>query len=217
MRSVDKTTLTFGFILEIILISIISHSYRRALVHRNFAFWGLSFMIFLFHLRSLVFYTFAHYSPFVIYLSFISLVFLGILLFYASSPIFFPRIQWWEYDFRYRGDLKGEVIKEVEGEDKHWEIRLTDLRRFAACVESFESLNPGDEVKIKVYFKNNVYFLPFIIISKKIFIPGRPIKYGLKLASENTSVKSDYLDLKSSWDNSRKVKLREKFSRLKEK
>jgi ribosomal protein S1 len=67
-------------------------------------------------------------------------------MYFLSSPIYYPRVSWWEYDFRYRDDLKIEVKSFEDVID----ARLTDLRRQAGCVAIFEELKIGQEIKVQV-------------------------------------------------------------------
>lgn len=128
-----------------------------------------------------------------------------------SSPLFYPRVQWWEYDFRYRGDLKTMV----KHQDKTYEARLTDLRRDAGCVELFENLSIDDTIKLEIDFNGKVYGISAIVKTITELLPGRPLRYGVKIDIKDVHHKNNFLDLKRSWSESNKVKLRRKFTKIK--
>ncbi|MCO4755536.1 MAG: hypothetical protein KC478_13725, partial [Bacteriovoracaceae bacterium] len=145
-------------------------------------------------------------------LGFLSGLFLSINCYIMSSPIFFPRVQWWEYDFRYRGDLKS-LIK-LPG--RNIESRVTDLRRNAACVESFAPLDLGTSVELEVEHDGVVYIVPASIRTSKEYVKGRPIRYGIIFDLSDEHNKSQFQKLRKLWNRNKKVKIRNKFTELKE-
>ena len=93
------------------------------------------------------------------------------------SPLFYPRITWWEYDFRFRGELKIDA----QVNDKDIPGRLTDLRRKAGCIVLFEKLQPGEEFTIN-YRKDDdeVNTYPVKVMSRRGSTLGRGYTYGVK-------------------------------------
>ncbi len=75
-----------------------------------------------------------------------SAVLLGIEMYKLYGPIYYPLVNWWEYDFRFRSDVKVLVSLPdqamVEG-------RLTDLRRKAGCVVLFDEMHVGDTLALR--------------------------------------------------------------------
>lgn len=210
-RTFDQTIIEFGFLFEIIIIFGAFNFYFKAQKNRNYAFWGISALLGLFFLKFLLKYTFVHYNLLILYLTFLAILFLAINCYIMSSPLFFPRVQWWEYDFRYRGDLKS-ILKIAE---KSYKSRITDLRRGAACVESFENIALNEEVTVE-YSNHNIYFeLVGVIKTSKEIIQGRPIRYGVEFYLRNDREKANYDGLLKVWNSTNRLKIRRKFEDLK--
>ena len=179
---------------------------------RNYSFWGISFLLGLYLLKVILKYTFIDYQIFILYFGFLAVLFLGINCYIMSSPLFFPRVQWWEYDFRYRGDLKSFI----KIGDKIIESRVTDLRRDAACVESFEAIDLDSKIDLEVEHDGSIYMAPATVKTSKEIIKGRPIRYGIVFDLKNEEFRSSYQTLKKLWAKNKKVKIRRKFGELKE-
>ncbi len=212
MRLHERSIIEFNFLLEILILSFIFNSYFKAQKQRNYSFWGISFLLGIYLLKAILKYTFVDYQIYILYFAFLAAFFLAINCYIMSSPLFFPRVQWWEYDFRYRGDLKS-FIKVGE---KIIESRVTDLRRDAACVESFELLDLGSRIDLEVEHNGGLYMAPAIVKTSKEVIKGRPIRYGIVFDLKDENFKANYQTLKKLWAKNKKVKIRRKFSELKE-
>jgi hypothetical protein len=141
-----------------------------------------------------------------LYLTGLSL--LGVEVYILSSPIYYPRVMWWEYDFRYRTDLKVDIFSEATEKS---ESRITDLRRNAGCIASFEEIKPGTIIKVESprYFKG---ILEVEIISKRIYSLGRPFSYGVKFCLNNPEEVSAYNDLLNFWKNESIERRQRKFT-----
>ncbi|MEX0798983.1 MAG: hypothetical protein WD025_06045, partial [Bacteriovoracaceae bacterium] len=109
VRTHERTFIEFNFILEFSLLIALFNFYFKAQKQRNYSFWGISMLLGLYLLKVILKYTFIDYQIFILYLAFLAALFLFINCYIMSSPLFFPRVQWWEYDFRYRGDLKSFI------------------------------------------------------------------------------------------------------------
>lgn len=203
----DRTFLNFGFLIELILLVLAFNFYFKAQKNRNYAYWTLSFFIGLYILLDLLRFTFVHYDILVLYIGFLAFIFLFINCYVMSSPLFYPRVQWWEYDFRYRGDLKAHL----RFEDQLYFARLTDLRRGAACVEAFDYLPLNSKVELEAEFENDIFVLKGVIKTNKEVVPGRPLRYGLKFELEDPESRKTLSKLISIWNKNIKVKLRNKF------
>lgn len=211
IRSHEKTFFTFSFIFEFFILSILFNFYFRAQKNRNYAYWGISICIFIYLLRAILQYTFVDYNALILYFSFLSSIFLIINIYIMSSPLFYPRVQWWEYDFRYRGDLKATVNLNND----EYDSRVTDLRRDAVCVEVFESLNVDQNVSLNIFFENKNYKIDGTIKTITQLLPGRPFRYGVKVDLKELASKQDFNELRRGWSDSNKVKLRKKFTKIK--
>lgn len=212
VRTHERTIVEFNFLLEFVILCALFNFYFRAQKQRNYSFWGISLILGLYLLKVVLKYTFIDYQIFILYLSFLASLILIINCYIMSSPLYFPRVQWWEYDFRYRGDLKSYI----KLSDKVIESRVTDLRRDAACVESFDRIDLDTSIELEVEHDGDVYVTPAKVKTSKETIKGRPIRYGIVFDLKNEKVRSDFSKLKKLWNRNKKVKIRRKFSELKE-
>lgn len=212
VRIHEKNFVELNFLLEIFIIGAVFNAYFKAQKQRNYSFWGISFLLGLFLLQNVVKYTFEDYQIFILYIAFLAGIFLTINCYIMSSPLFFPRVQWWEYDFRYRGDLKSFI----KLKDEVIESRVTDLRRECACVESFNRIDLGSEFELEMEHEDKNYVIPAIVKTSKEVIKGRPIRYGIEFDLEDEKNKAQYDDLKEIWASNKKAKIRTKFKDLKE-
>jgi hypothetical protein len=211
IRGHERTFFTFSFMVEFLILIVLFNFYFQAQKNRNYAYWGITFFIGVYLLRAILQYTFMEYNALIIYFSFLSMIFLGINVYIMSSPIFYPRVQWWEYDYRYRGDLKAIT----ENENESFESRLTDLRRDSGCIELFEPLEVGSKISVTVEHDGKKYQLPAIVKTRTQIIPGRPLRYGIKIDYIDNTNKNDFVELKRKWNETNRVKLRKKFSEIK--
>jgi hypothetical protein len=155
------------------------------------------------------FYTFKIYdfNLIIIYLAALGLIALESYL--ISSPVFYPRVPWWEYDFRYRGDLKINVSHKGE----NLEGRLTDLRRGAGCVLLFENIEIQDEVSIYPLDYDIGIELIAEIKNKREELVGRGISYGVKFVFNSEEQEKQYKRLTKLWTESKIIKKRHKFKK----
>ena len=131
-------------------------------------------------------------------------------MYILSSPIYYPRVSWWEYDFRYRDDLKIEV---KEG-DHQYVARLTDLRRYAGCVAVFEELKLGDEITIIAKVDDASVSLRGQVMSKRRDLIGRPLIYGVQFKFDSRSNKKRYIQLVRLWKKEKNSKRKLKFAHV---
>jgi len=95
-------------------------------------------------------------------------------------------VNWWEYDFRFRHDLK---IK-IEGDnEKEFEGRLTDLRQGAGCILSFEDFEVGKKIKIKISSESPQQIYEAEIKSSRRNIDGRPKIYGVYFTNNDKEIR----------------------------
>lgn len=136
-----------------------------------------------------------------------SMALLGILAYSLWTPIFYPVVSWWEYDFRYRDDLKIKVEKDDEKSDG----RLTDLRRQAGCVASFKDFNLGEILTIEPFDDLKTMRFKVEVMSKRKYSVGRPFNYGVRFILDNNSDTSLFYSFVKFWKSERKLKLKKKF------
>lgn len=208
VRAHEETLFHFSFIVELILLGIVFKFYFQAQKFKNYAYWGITFLLGVLLVKNIFYYTFLNHDLFILYITFLAFMFLGINSYVMSSPLFYPRVQWWEYDFRYRGDLK-TLIKL---EHSHYEARLTDFRRSACCVEAFDYIDLDREITLEILYKDKTYIIDGVIKTNKVIVPGRPIRYGIKFDINNEDIKVVYNTIRTIWNENKRAKIRSKFS-----
>jgi hypothetical protein len=147
-------------------------------------------------------------NPMIGLLFLISMVFIGIACYIVSSPLYYPRFHWWEYDFRFRADIRCWV--EVDG--KQYRGRISDLRRGAACLELFHHTTIGHPIQISVEILNQNFTLFSEVRSKREPIIGRAIIYGVKFVNYDLEQDQRLKFLTNYWKESKKMKIRSKFA-----
>lgn len=205
---VTQSVLNFSFIFQFIVLLVTYNFYYTALNNLFYSFWNISLILASYYVVSLSrnFLVIGH--PFIGLLFLISLIFLGVCCFIISSPLYFPRVHWWEYDFRFRADIRCWV--EIEGQQHR--ARLSDLRRGAACLEVFNHLNVGSPVLINVEILNQNFTLYGEVRSKRETIVGRAIIYGVKFVNNDLEQSQRLRLLTNYWKESKKLKIRNKFA-----
>lgn len=211
VRTHERSIIDFGFIVELALLILVFRFYFQAQKNRNYAYWGISFLVAGYILMNVLHYTFIDYNIFILYISFLAAIFLGINSYVMSSPLFYPRVQWWEYDYRYRGDLKTLVTQK----DERFEGRLTDLRRGSGCVEVFNYVELDSDITLEVKLYEKIYIISGTVKTTRQITPGRPIRYGIKFDLTYESTKKIYNEIVKVWDEIKKAKIRTKFSEIK--
>lgn len=136
-----------------------------------------------------------------------ALVILCLETYILSSPIYYPRISWWEYDFRYRDDVK---IKVAVQEHKGIEGRLTDVRRGAGCVALFEELDIGTIVEVDIDLEEIDVELKGEVMSKRQYSVGRPWRYGVRFILDDQSEEA-YEKFSHFWKKHKHSKMVSKF------
>ncbi len=180
----------------------------KALKSLYYSFWTFSSALFLFVGVS-TYHSFviagAH-GPFYFYL--LALALFIVELISLHSPIYYPLINWWEYDFRFRSEIKIRVITKLGDE---FDGRLTDLRRMAGCVVLFEELKSTDIIKIVTKDKFHEIQINGEVISKRNPLPGRGIQYGVRFLYQGTDEKKSISDFVKYWHRHRKMLSKMRF------
>ena len=131
-------------------------------------------------------------------------------MYLLSSHLYYPQISWWEYDFRYRDDLK---ITVKLGENEML-ARLTDLRRHAGCVAMFEEIKLGEEILFNAALDDENIVLRCIVMSKRRDVIGRPLIYGVQFKFDSKSSKKRYINLERLWKKQKNNKRKMKFAHV---
>lgn len=181
--------------------------YYKTIKHRYYTYWSFSIILFFYLLFKIneQFFELHHAHIGVLYL--ISTFILITKMYILSSPIYYPRVSWWEYDFRYRDDLKIQV----KAHETESDARLTDLRRHAGCVALFEELKLGEEIAINAKVDDVSVNLRGYVMSKRKEMIGRPIIYGVQFKFDSRTNKKRYDQLVRLWVTQKNKKRKLKF------
>ena len=208
---VTQSVLNFSFIFQLGLLLLTYNFYYNALTNLYYSYWNISLILGIYYLVSLSrnFLVVGH--PLIGVVFCISLIFLLISSYIISSPLYYPRVHWWEYDFRFRADIRCFV----EIDNQQFRGRLSDLRRGAACLELFQNIHVGHPIQINLEILNQNFTLFAEVRSRRETIVGRSIIYGLKFVNSDLEQRQRLRLLTNYWNESKKIKIRNKFSSIK--
>ncbi len=200
-----------GSIFLIICFTLIYRLYYKTVKNIYYTFWSFSIFIGLYFSIGLIENAIYFQLGSLRYAYTLGLMLLGIECYILSSPIYFPRVRWWEYDFRYRNDLKIQAKykkKTIEG-------RLTDVRRLAGCVVLFESVKVGDTFGVQIEEEEyKPLSLHAEVMSKREYSIGRGYTYGVRFSLDDIKQKQEFIELARNWKNDRLAKARLKFKNI---
>lgn len=205
---VTQSVLNFSFIFQLILLFVAYNFYYSALSNLFYSYWNMSLIFAIYYLVSLSRNFLVLGNPMIGLLFLVSLGCIGVACYIVSSPLYYPRFHWWEYDFRFRADIRCWV--EIDG--KQFRGRLSDMRRGAACLELFNTMSVGHPIQISVEILNQNFTLFAEVRSKREPIIGRSIIYGVKFINSDLEQKQRLKFLTNYWNESKKIKIRNKFT-----
>jgi hypothetical protein len=205
---VDNPKFRIG--LRLVFFLWLAKPYYKTIKHRYYTYWTFSALLFTYLLFKIYeqFFLLNHEHIGILYL--ISIFILILKMYLLSSPIYYPQISWWEYDFRYRDDLK---ISVKSGEND-FSARLTDLRRQAGCVAMFEEIKLGEEIVVNAALDEDNVLLRGIVMSKRRDVIGRPLIYGVQFKFDSKSNKKRYIALELLWKKQKNSKRKMKFAHV---
>lgn len=198
----------FGFLVRVILILYFYSLYKKTLQNLLYTFWSFTFFCAIFFAIGVVQNSLGEIRPELLVFYSLGLALLMVEAYIMGSPIYFPRVRWWEYDFRYRGDLKIEVIHA----DRPFQGRLMDVRRSAGGLILFEEFELKDKLLIKVVLPDREVRLPARIFSKREPVVGRGVHYGVGFELESPFEKRTYALLRKFWKNHFSMRLKLKYA-----
>ena len=134
---------------------------------------------------------------------------LGMEIFILNSPIYYPKVNWWEYDFRFRHDLKVNITSK----DRKIKGRLIDLRRDAGCIVLFDNIKIGGFFLL-AFNPGKKETLNIEIISRREEMIGRGIHYGVLFHFNSHEEKLLFDKLKKEWKQEKYSKKRLKFKKV---
>lgn len=202
-----KETFNFFFMLKIITWGVIYNFHFKTFYRLDLFYWIFSTLIFCYQLWGFFFAIVATHSYSLFYMYLTSNIALWLELYIMSSPIFFPRTLWWEYDVRYRSDLKIEVEVHNQSQVEAFNGRMTDIRRSAACVVLFQDVPLKKKIYIKTNHENKIIELAAVVLSKREYSFGRGITYGVKFLLKTNDQKKLFKSFSEEWKGHRNKKL----------
>ena len=183
----------WGDIFQLFFFLCFYRFYFFTLKELNYSFWAFSFFVGLYLLFQLMIsvWIWDSYSFLSSFLGLVMLIFEAYLL---STPIYYPKINWKEYDFRYRYELKvniscGEIKKEG---------RLIDLGRSSGCVVLFDDFDLGENLILNSRWNTRV-------VSKREDIIGRGIYYGINFSIDSHEDRLMFQELLKEWKERKKT------------
>lgn len=200
----------FRHVIKLIFFLYLSKPYYKTIKHRYYTFWSFSAALIIFLLYKINEQYFQLHQPHIGFLYLVSALILITKMYLLSSPIYYPRVNWWEYDFRFRDDLK---IK-VKIDEEEVQARLTDLRRHAGCLAIFEEVELGKEVTITATVEGETVNLRGFVMSKRRELIGRPYIYGVQFKFDNRRNKKRYSLLKKIWNKDKNLKKKIKIEHV---
>lgn len=203
-------------LLKMMLLLVVYQFFFRTLRNLFYTFWTFSVFIAIYFIVIMCQAYFLEGAPVVGYFCALALFFLIWECYLLSSPIYYPLVHWWEYDFRYRHDLKIEI----NHEGMSFPGRLTDLRRGAGCIVSFDDFPSRKNLSIKTVLKHTDSHIDHIILigelmSKRGNSIGRGFIYGVHFILKNEQEKKAYKTLMQYWRRERSMRMRSKFTQKK--
>ena len=199
-----------GFLLfpKLIILGIFYRLLLRTQRKLHYSYWSFSVILLIYIAVSLngIASFQEHFYLSLCYL--LAMVFLSSEMYSLFSPVYYPLIRWWEYDFRYRDDLK--VTVDVKGEKLPG--RLTDLRRGAGCVALFAEHHRGALLKIDLDKNDKIEPMQAIVVSRRQYSLGRPYTYGVKFKLPTENEKKKYYSLVKHWKNRKRLVKKLKYS-----
>lgn len=193
---------------KILFIMIYYRMFYKTIKYLYYTYWTFSLGIFLYLFANIFFLENTLNVPGLNYIYFFAIIFLCVEMYTLSSPIYYPVVNWWEFDFRYRHDLP--VIVEL---DSKMEGRLTDLRRGAGCILLFETLYVGQSIKIELPEEYGDISLTAEVMSKRYHSVGREIKYGVRFIFDSKDEKNAFNSLSKLWRSELSRKKKMKFEK----
>jgi hypothetical protein len=197
-----------GYVIRLFFFIYFMRPYQKTIKNRYYTYWTFSAMLFVYLLVKINEQLFQMHHGHIGVLYVIAALILILKMYILSSPIYYPRVSWWEYDFRYRDDLKITVKKS----EQILEARLTDLRRLAGCVALFEELKLGEEIIVNAKVRDESVTLRGQIMSKRRELLGRPLIYGIQFKFDSRTNKKRYGMLEKMWKKEKNSKRKSKFA-----
>ena len=132
--------ISYGFIgleglFKLIIFAFVYRLYFRVIQNLYYSYWTFSVFLMTYLLVGFFQGVFTFQTSIISYNYLLAILFLFMEMYTLSSPIYYPMVKWWIYDFRYRNDVKIFVYQFSDTrKEKKINGRLTDVRRGAGCI-----------------------------------------------------------------------------------
>ena len=215
--------MAYGFIggnaiLKLFLMGFVYRLYFRVIQNLYYSYWTFSFLLMLYLGIGLFQGIFIFKTPIIIYNYLLAMLFLFVEMYTLSSPIYYPMIKWWIYDFRYRNDVKITVYHSSDHrKEKKISGRLTDVRRGAGCITLFEDFRIGDSLFILLSTDYRDLDFKVELVSKRETLMGRGITFGIKFTFRSDEEKEAFGRFVHDWQEEDLQKRRSRFKVVKKK
>jgi len=199
----------FWGLVKIVLFALFYRFFFKTVKNLNYSYWTFCCMLVIYLLTGIYFV--ALYNEIWGLMNIYLLIFVVLLVqtYILSSPIYYPRVSWWEYDFRYRDDQKVTVKKE----DKEYECRLSDLRRSAGCLQSFEAFKNTEKLELVIGQDGSEKSFQIEVMSSRQYSLGRPKSYGIKFLFSNENEKNTFMRICNDVKKEKKFITKQRFKK----
>ncbi len=204
MTEIIAGPIKFRLFVRLIFFLWFVKPYLSTIKNRYYTYWSFSVVLAVHIVFKINEQFFVMDRPHIAWIYLVAEAVLFINMFLLSSPIYYPIVSWWEYDFRYRDDLK--ITVKPEHADIDLDARLTDLRRHAGCVSVFDEFKIGDQISIKATLGDESVILKGIVMSKRREYFGRAWNYGVQFKFEGKIAKKRYEQLGKLWKKGKNTK-----------
>ncbi len=179
----------FWGLVKVVLFTLFYRYFFKTVKNLNYSYWTFCCLLVIYLLTGIYFVAFYNEVWGLMNLYFLIFIILGIQVYILSSPIYYPRVSWWEYDFRYRDD---QIVK-IKKDEKEFECRLSDLRRSAGCLQSFEVFKNTQKLELIIGKDGSEKSFDIEIMSSRQYSLGRPKSYGIKFLFNNDKAKDVFM------------------------
>ena len=209
--------ISYGFIglegvFKLVIFTFIYRLYFRVIQSLYYSYWTFSVCLMLYLIVGFFQGIFTFQTSIISYNYLLAILFLFMEMYTLSSPIYYPMVKWWIYDFRYRNDVKILVYQFSDvRREKKINGRLTDVRRGAGCITLFEDFPIGEP--LLVLLKTDFRELDFKVevVSRREVLMGRGVTYGVRFAFRSEDEKEGFKSFVENWKEEDLQKRKSRF------
>jgi len=198
-------------LLKLIVCAFFYRMFFTTLRRLYYTYWSLALILFVFSTTQLIEAILVGKPPGITWCYFLTSLLIIVQSYLLNTPIYYPQVRWWEYDFRYRNDLK---IKISVG-DVEYEGRLTDLRKGAGCIVLFEELPLQSLFNLSTISDHRPIELEGEVMSKRAYSIGRGHIYGVRFHFDKPNERKEFDYFSRLWKFEQSVKASKRFSSIK--